>query len=114
MLYSGYALTIIGLINKRLLMIISSASIFISMHIYKLFTIDALHFYNLKDNPNSSRLYSNLGDYLPSWLEENKVIYHMPNLIFLLLSILFLYMGFILNKKIQKYTSNLKPNSYNN
>ena len=108
MLYSGYALVRIGLINKKLLQIISSASIFISLHIYKLFTIDAIHFYNLKDNPNSNRLYSNLGDYLPSWLEEDKVIWHMPNYIFILISILLLYTGFIVNKKLKKDSSNFR------
>ncbi len=100
MLYAGYALIRIGLISKKLLIIINTTSIIISLHIYKLFTIDTIPFYNLENNPNSSRLYNNLGDYLPSWLEANKVIYHMPNLFFIVLSILLIYIGFIDNKKI--------------
>ena len=104
MLFAGYALVWIGLINKKLLIIISSASIGISLHVYKLFNIDSLHFYNLENNPNSSRLYSYLGDYLPSWMEADKVIFHIPNLIFILISILLLYGGFIINERL----SNIK------
>ena len=114
MLYAGYSLIWIGLINKKLLIIISSASIAISIHVYKLFTIDFLHFYNLKNNPNSSRLYSSIGDYLPSWMEADKVIFHMPNLIFILLSILLLYSGFIINKKINKDYINIEKTPYQN
>ena len=99
MLYSSYSLVIIGLTNKKLFLMIISASMFISFHVYKLFTIDALHFYNLIDNPNSSRLYSLVGNYLPSWLEEDKVISHLPNLSFILISVLFIYIGFIFNSK---------------
>ena len=87
MLYAGYFLIWIGLINKKLLILISSISIAISVHIYKIFTIDTLHLYNLENNPNSSRLYSSLGDYLPSWMEADKVIFHMPNLLFILFSV---------------------------
>ncbi|PYE01082.1 hypothetical protein [Prochlorococcus marinus] len=102
MLYAGYFLIWIGLINKKLLILISSISIAIAIHIYKLFTIDSLHLYNLENNPNSSRLYSYLGNQLPSWMEADKVIFHTPNLIFLLLSILLLYSGFIINNIIDK------------
>tara|TARA_B100001250_G_C19770068_1_gene776700 strand:- start:269 stop:1714 length:1446 start_codon:yes stop_codon:yes gene_type:complete len=97
MLYSAYSLVIIGQISKKLLIFLSSASVFISIHIYKLFTLDALHFYNLKDNPNSSRLYNHLAEYLPSWLEADKVTLHSPNYAFILISLFLLYIGFIFN-----------------
>ena len=102
MLYASYGLVIIGQINKKLQIIISTASICVSLYIYKLFTIDAIHFYNLENNTNSTRLYSFIGDYLPSWLEAKKVIYHSPNIVFLLFSILLIYSGFIFNSKYKK------------
>tara|TARA_Y100001968_G_scaffold333830_1_gene399926 strand:+ start:5152 stop:6594 length:1443 start_codon:yes stop_codon:yes gene_type:complete len=102
MLYAAYSLIKIGLVNRNILIFFSSASIFISMHIYKLFTLDTVHFYNLKNNPNASRLYSSLGDYLPSWLEENKVIFHLPNLIFIILALLILYIGFNSNNNYKR------------
>ena len=99
MLFAIYALIIIGEVNKKLLLVLSSISLFISIHTYKLFTIDALHFYNLENNPNSTRLYNSLGEYLPLWLEEDKVIFHIPNLIFIFLSFLLLYIGFYMKNK---------------
>ena len=99
MIYAAYALVVIGKLNKNFLIVLSSISIFISMHIYKLFTINAMNFYNIDNNTNSSRLYSEISMYLPSWVNANEVIVHMPNLLFILFSILLFYSGFILKNK---------------
>ncbi len=105
MIYTAYSLVRIGQINQKLLLVINSASIFISIHIFKLFTIDALNFYNLTNNPNSSRLYSYIGEYLPSWLEADKVIFHTPNFAFLFIALLFLCSGFVF---IGRYQTRIK------
>ena len=99
MLYALFSLLLISRLNTNIFLLIISASISISLHIYKLFTIDGVNLYNQANNPNSSRLFNLIGAYLPSWLESENSLIHPPNLIFIIFSLCVLCCGFYFSKK---------------
>ncbi len=93
-LFTIYGLIVIAKVNKNIIIALNSFSIVISIYLYNLISIQGINIYNSNAHIQIGRLYSSIKNYLPLWLDENKVFVHIPNFLFLLLSISFIIIGY--------------------